>query len=72
MTMTKPTEPQFFRDPKTLITRCVCPNDGSWMHVTAQGFWECDAGLHRWHRFGHRDFTPGAWKLLKTWRREDA
>ncbi len=62
----KPTEPTFLRDPGSLITRCICPGDGTWMHVTGQGFWECDGGLHRWQRQGRGWGKPGAWKLLKT------
>jgi hypothetical protein len=56
------TAPEFIRD--GLFTRCVCPHDGTAMHVTASGFWECNAALHRWTRLG-----GDAWKLLKTWAR---
>jgi hypothetical protein len=62
--MDKPTEPVFIRD--GLFTRCVCPLDGTWMHVTAQGLWECDAGLHQWHRWGHSGLNTGGWKLFRT------
>ncbi len=65
--MTKPTEPQFIRDPGSLFTRCICPLDGTQMHVTRTGFWE--DSLHRWHRYGHSEGRPGAWKLMTTWPR---
>ena len=61
---TKPTEPTFLRDPGSLITRCICPHDGTWMHVTGMGFWECDASLHQWRRH-----SQGVWKLMKTFTR---
>ncbi len=61
---TRPTEPEFIRD--GLFTRCVCPFDGTAMHVAGDGYWTCTAGLHRWHRFGHCDGQAGAWKLLRT------
>lgn len=66
--MTKPTEPQFLREPGDLVTRCICPFDGTWMHVNKQGLWQCDGGLHEWHRWGHSNGQPGGWKLFRTFR----
>ncbi len=65
--MTAPVTPTFVRD--GLWTRCVCPLDGTACHVTTDGMWECSAGLHQWHRFGHSNGQPGAWKLLREWKR---
>ncbi len=62
----KPTEPQFIRDPGSLFTRCVCPLDGTAMHVIGNGMWNCSAALHQWHRYGKWMGQPGGWKLFKT------
>ncbi len=67
--MTAPTTPTFIRD--GLWTRIVCPLDGTAMHVTPSGYFECNSGLHRWMRFGRSEGHPGAWKLLNTWRQHD-
>ncbi len=64
--MTAPTTPVFIRD--GLFTRCVCPGDGTAMHVTSQGLWECEARLHQWHRPSDGTHKPGQWKLLKEWK----
>jgi hypothetical protein len=57
---TKAVEPAFIRDPGDLVTRCICPHDGTWMHVSTRGFWECAWG------------EPGAWKLMKTYKPKSA
>lgn len=65
--MTAPTEPTFIRD--GLWTRCVCPLDGTACHVSKSGYFECNAGLHQWMRSGRCFGQPGAWQLVREWKR---